>query len=458
MVFRSVLTAWIVVVIVCAHVRVRAHVRGHARARGHPDAPLLGDRGDDRVRQDTQRRGWDREDGRRDTRGRPDHGVPAEIGIHDHADRTSVADRGDAADRETGQIVGLAGRRAPHVGCPADRGEARQIDPVVAGHETQERLQTAAARDDEDQRLDDLTEVGADRRGSLGGGVRRLVEGGDFERHALAGGGVEDAPDRGMDRGVGHGPESSIGPQALDGEAPDPPAVASGSIAAMVALILADGDAPTRSSLDAAWPGWDEAIDLVIAADGGARHAAALGVAIDLWVGDGDSIEAATLTALEAGGVPLERSRPDKDESDTELAIAAALRRGTAGIVIVGALGGPRIEHALANIGLLSMPELAGRSVTIIDARSRIGLVRAPGPRGEPVEHLLHGRVGDLVSLLAAGDGVMGVTTRGLAYPLVDEPLPAGRARGLSNVRSTLDAAVIVRRGSLLIVESPATL
>ena len=56
------------------------------------------------------------------------------------------------------------------------------------------------------------------------------------------------------------------------------------------------------------------------------------------------------------------------------------------------------------------------------------------------------------------GAGVEGVTTHGLAYPLDDEPLPAGPARGLSNVRESADAAVMVRRGLLLIVESPATL
>jgi thiamine pyrophosphokinase len=56
------------------------------------------------------------------------------------------------------------------------------------------------------------------------------------------------------------------------------------------------------------------------------------------------------------------------------------------------------------------------------------------------------------------GGGVTGVTTRGLRYPLRDEPLPAGPARGLSNVRDAADAGLTLRRGLLLVVETPATL
>ena len=70
----------------------------------------------------------------------------------------------------------------------------------------------------------------------------------------------------------------------------------------------------------------------------------------------------------------------------------------------------------------------------------------------------LPGRIGDLVSLLPLGDRVDGVTTEGLRYPLRDEPLVAGPARGQSNVRMSPHAAVTIRRGRLLIVETPATL
>jgi thiamine pyrophosphokinase len=226
----------------------------------------------------------------------------------------------------------------------------------------------------------------------------------------------------------------------------------------MDALILADGDGPTREELDRAWPGWDDSIGLVIAADGGARLANALGVPIGRWVGDGDSIGLEALAELEGTGIPVEKARPDKDESDTELAVRAALREGADGIVIVGGLGGRRIDHALANIGLLAMAELADRVAVILDARSRLTLIQAPTPAGGPVDRPLSGRVRDLVSLLPMGPGVLGVTTRGLEYPLVDEPLPLGGARGLSNVRTQPDAGVIVKAGWLLVVESPATL
>ncbi len=222
------------------------------------------------------------------------------------------------------------------------------------------------------------------------------------------------------------------------------------------ALILADGDVPSRAVLDATWPGWDAGVGLVVAADGGARHAPALGVRLDRWVGDGDSLDAAALAGLAAAGIPMERARPDKDETDTELAILAALRLGADGIVVLGALGG-RIDHALANIGLLSLPALAGRPAVILDGSARLTLLVGPAPDGGPGQARLVGALDDLVSLLPIGDAVEGVTTHGLVYPLVDEPLPAGTPRGLSNVIAAEDARVSLRRGRLLIVETPAT-
>jgi thiamine pyrophosphokinase len=226
----------------------------------------------------------------------------------------------------------------------------------------------------------------------------------------------------------------------------------------MQVIVLADGHVGPRAAIDAAWPGWLEPDARVIAADGGARHAGPLDLAIDRWVGDGDSLGDAGIAELEAAGVPVERARPDKDESDTELAVLAARVMGATSLTVVGALGGPRVDHAIANLGLLSMPALERIDVRLVGADARVRLLRAPAAEGGLVALDLAGRIGDLVSLLPIGTDAEGVTTHGLAYPLRDEPLLVGRTRGLSNVRERGEATVSLRRGQLLVIETPATL
>jgi thiamine pyrophosphokinase len=213
------------------------------------------------------------------------------------------------------------------------------------------------------------------------------------------------------------------------------------------ALVLADGDEPTRAGLDAAWPGWDD-VDLVVAADGGARLAGRLGLRLDRWVGDADSIDPDVRSSLEAAGVPMDRVAVDKDESDTELALLGVLGSGASDVTILGGLGGRRFDHTLANLGLLAHPALHGRAARLLDDTTRVRLLAGPG------SVVLEGRTGDLVSLLPVAGAAEGVTTDGLRYPLRDEPLIAGPARGLSNVRTGTRAVVSIRAGRVLIVET----
>jgi thiamine pyrophosphokinase len=217
------------------------------------------------------------------------------------------------------------------------------------------------------------------------------------------------------------------------------------------ALILADGAVPEVAALDRAWPGWSDGIDLVVAADGGARHASALGRTIDRWVGDGDSLGAAGVGELRAAGVPVDLAPVDKDESDTELAIGVALEARAARLTILGALGGARVDHGLANVWLLAHPGLAGTDTRLLDGAARIRLL----PTGD---HDLGGRVGDLVSLFPFGGDAAGLTTRGLRYPLADDLLRLGSTRGLSNVREATAAGLTVGIGRVLVVEIAATL
>jgi thiamine pyrophosphokinase len=216
-------------------------------------------------------------------------------------------------------------------------------------------------------------------------------------------------------------------------------------------LVIADGAVPAAAALDAAWPAWSDGIDLVIAADGGARHAGRLRRRIDRWVGDADSIGEDGLERLVAAGVKIERHPVDKDETDAELAVRAAAGSGAGRITVLGALGGARVDHELGNVWLLAMAELDGREAVLLDRAARIRL-------GGPGRVDLAGRVGDLVSLLPFGGDVAGITTDGLRYPLRDEPLVAGPARGLSNIRTAAGASLTVRAGRLLVIETPARL
>ena len=225
------------------------------------------------------------------------------------------------------------------------------------------------------------------------------------------------------------------------------------------AVVLADGAVPIRAALDEAWPDWDEGVALVVAADGGVRHAAAFGLAVDRWVGDGDSTAPAELEALAAAGVAMDRVAVDKDESDTELALLAAIAAGAHQVTILGGLGGVRVDHAISNVALLQHPALEGREMRLYDeACARLSLLAGPDDRGLPGARELTGRVGDLVSLVPLGESAHDVETDGLRYPLRGETLVLGRARGLSNVRIAPTARVSVGSGRLLVIETPVSL
>jgi len=73
-----------------------------------------------------------------------------------------------------------------------------------------------------------------------------------------------------------------------------------------------------------------------------------------------------------------------------------------------------------------------------------------------PAEAELSGHVKDLVTLVPVAGPAVGVTTRGIRYPLRDETLEPGSSRGLSNVRTAALAAVAIRGGRLLVIETPA--
>ena len=211
----------------------------------------------------------------------------------------------------------------------------------------------------------------------------------------------------------------------------------------MRTVIIANGDPPTASDLEQ----WLCAGDTLLCADGGARAALRFGLHPQRVIGDFDSLTEDELSALEQGGAQLERHPTHKDETDLELALTYAAAHGADEIVVLGALGG-RLDQTVANVMLLAMPLLAGGRVLIASGSEQTILIRP----GAPYE--LRGQAGDLVSLIPFGGDAHGIRTEGLEYPLRDESLFIGPARGVSNVMLGLRATVTFTRGLLLCVQS----
>jgi thiamine pyrophosphokinase len=180
--------------------------------------------------------------------------------------------------------------------------------------------------------------------------------------------------------------------------------------------------------------------DLLIAADGGLRHLNQMDRLPDILVGDMDSVPAADLARLTLAGVRVLRFSPQKDETDLELALQAALSAKCDPIVVVGALGG-RMDQTLGNIALLTNLALRGR-LSLDDGIQQVFAITK--------ELNLTGRPGEIVSLIPWGAEVSGVVTHGLRYPLKDETLLPDHARGLSNELLDSAASIQIRSGILL--------
>lgn len=184
--------------------------------------------------------------------------------------------------------------------------------------------------------------------------------------------------------------------------------------------------------------------DLIIAADGGTEVALELGLEPSVIVGDLDSLPGELRAQLEQRKVEFVVHPPQKDETDTELAIRYALKAGASELVLLGAVG-DRLDHTLANVLLLAMPELERVPATLMTGSTQLWLLRG----GAQLE--FEGDEGDIVTLLPLGRDAVGVTTAGLQWALDDATLSFGPARGVSNVMTNTTASVKLTEGMLLV-------
>ena len=205
------------------------------------------------------------------------------------------------------------------------------------------------------------------------------------------------------------------------------------------AIIIANSNQSVRSDLTSII----SLKDLLIAADGGGKHCLDAGCTPQVIIGDLDSISQSVLNELIALGTEVLTYPVRKNETDLELAITLAIKKGVKEVIVLSALGG-RWDHTLGNIMLLAHNRFESARIRIIDSNQEISLVRAGGT------YLINGTPGDTVSFIPVSDTVVGVNASGLEYKLDDHTLIFGATLSLSNKLVSRQAKIQIEKGLLI--------
>lgn len=185
----------------------------------------------------------------------------------------------------------------------------------------------------------------------------------------------------------------------------------------------------------------------IIAADHGLTAADRLGISPDYIVGDFDSVSEELLNRYLGSTTPIETFPREKDKTDTQIALEAALQYGATSIVLAGATGS-RLDHTMANIHLLLLPMQRKIDACIMDEHNKVYL------RQESFRIERQKQYGNYVSLLPFSEEVKGLSLAGFHYPLNRIILAAGSSLGISNEIVDEIAEVTFQSGILLVVES----
>lgn len=183
--------------------------------------------------------------------------------------------------------------------------------------------------------------------------------------------------------------------------------------------------------------------DITVAADSGIRNARLLGDHIDVAVGDFDSFPERDIPE----DAEVIRLKPEKDMTDSQVAVEVALERGAESFVIIGGLSG-RLDHTLANLSILEDLSARGHYAVMTDGVSRVHFVGGGSA--------LIGRSGfKYFSVIAASDVAKGVSVEGAKYPLKNARLTKRNGGyGTSNEIEGNCALISVKKGSIFVIES----
>lgn len=190
----------------------------------------------------------------------------------------------------------------------------------------------------------------------------------------------------------------------------------------------------------------NENYDYIIAADGGCNHLYKMNITPDYIIGDLDSVDEEVISYYKSKNVLLKKYPTHKDETDSEICIYLAKKLNATQVDFIATLGG-RIDHTLANIGLMNYVKEMDISPRILTSEEEILIVKNE-------EIILKGNKGDTVSFISILGESKGVTLKNMEYPLNRATVGYLSSLGISNVMTEDECSVKIEDGCALIIRN----
>ncbi|WP_349948877.1 thiamine diphosphokinase [Lacrimispora sp. BS-2] len=189
--------------------------------------------------------------------------------------------------------------------------------------------------------------------------------------------------------------------------------------------------------------------DKVIAVDGGLAALSRLRLKPDAIVGDFDTVAEDVLAEYKNSQdkITWEIHKPEKDETDTELAINTAIGLGCSELVMLGATGG-RMDHFIGNLHLLYACLKKGVKAAIVDEKNWITVIDKG--RTFHAETLW----GKYISFLPLYGEVKKITLTGFKYPLYEKDIDLGTSLCISNELTGVEGTIEFASGTLICIQS----
>lgn len=209
----------------------------------------------------------------------------------------------------------------------------------------------------------------------------------------------------------------------------------------MKGLLISGGEKPSKELLLKLC----ENSDFIICADGGLNYLVDLNILPNILVGDLDSVDEKAKIYIEENSIEVIKLNPEKDESDTEMALKHLIDKGIKEINIISAIGS-RMDHTLGNIFILKRLYNISVNATIINDNNEIIYMETESRKifKDNFKYL---------SIIPLDEKLI-YSTQGMKYEVSDLELEFGSTQGLSNEIIKKEANIIVNEGSCLIIKS----